>query len=45
MVSVENNLQLLKEGLLRQVAIQAAVNAFNKAEAKAAIYGETRFTI
>ncbi len=41
-VSVEDNLQLLKEELLCQVAIQAAVNAFNKAaeEAKVVIYGE-----
>jgi len=40
-VSAKDNLQLLKEELLRQLAIQAAVKAFNQAagDAKIAIYG------
>ena len=44
-VSAEDNLQLLKEELLHQLAIQAAVKAFNQTadEAKIAIYGESCF--
>lgn len=46
-VSPEDNLQLLKEELLRQLAIRAAVKAFNQAadEAKIAIYGESSFDL
>jgi hypothetical protein len=46
-VSAEDNLHLLKEELVRQLAIQAAVKAFNQTaeESKIAIYGKSCFVV